>query len=79
MVDKLSGKIPLTLQEVKMQEVAMPHSEEMALSLYQFATLQYTRGLLSHAEELCLDSLDLARKFHKKDSSSHVSPSEGDY
>lgn len=57
-----------------MQEAAMPYSEEMALSLYQYATLQYTRGLLSHAQELCLDSLTLARRLHKKDSSSHVSP-----
>ena len=56
-----------------MQEVAMPYSEEMALSLYQYATLQYTRGLLAHGLELCMDSLDLARRLHKKDSNSHVS------
>ena len=62
-----------------MQEAAMPHSEEMCLSLYQYATLQYTRGLLPHAQELCLDSLILARKLHKKDSSSHVSPADCSY
>lgn len=62
----------MPLQEVKLQEAVLPTSPEMALSLYQYATLQYTRGLLEHGEELCSASLDLCRQLHKKERSSHV-------
>lgn len=60
-------------QEVKLQEAVLPQSAEMALSLYQYATLQYTRGLIDHGEDLCTSSLELCRQLHKKDSNSHVS------
>lgn len=60
------------LQEVRLQEVVLPNSEELALSLYQYATLQYTRGLVKQGKALCQSSLDLSRLLHKKESNSQV-------
>lgn len=61
-------------QAVRIQEQLCPGSEEMALTTYQYGTLQYVRGLHARAEELCSSSLALSRRLYLKDSSSQVRP-----
>ena len=50
--------------------------DELALSSYQYGTLQYARGLHDDARALCATSLQLCRKLYKE-SNNQVSCSEG--
>ncbi|KAL0020065.1 hypothetical protein WJX79_000087 [Trebouxia sp. C0005] len=54
-------------QEIRLRNGVDPGSEDLSLLLYQFATLQYTRGLYDEAEALTQFSLDIARSVYKHD------------
>ena len=67
------------MQAIKLQEEVCPASDELALTTYQYGTLEYVRGDHVKAMGLCGDSLALALALYKKESHSQVASESKSY